>query len=160
MEVVSLSEEERKQAILSMFYDEHLKGKVIAEKLNISTPYVTQVIKKDTRYVEEKQTRKLKNKEKHNKETAEYMKKKRLEQKALEEFVKQQHIEASKELSYLPEISDLVYRKWNPSAYHRDKKGDLVLDKKLTTSLDISKKLYMNTKTTTQKYKKRYCFSI
>ena len=41
-----------------------------------------------------------------------------------------------------------------------EKKGDLVLDKKLTTSLDISKKLYMNTKTTTQKYKKRYCFSI
>ena len=49
-----------------------------------------------------------------------------------------QHIEASKELSYTTEMSDLVYRKWNPSAYHGNNKGNLVIDRKLKVGLDVS----------------------
>ncbi len=155
-----MSEEERKLSIISMFYDNHLKGKEIAKELDISPAYVSQVIKTDNRYNLEKETRKTENRIKHNKETAEYMKKKREEQKQLDAIVANQHIEASKELSYFSEISDLAYSKWNSSAYHRDSKGNLVLDKKLKTSLDISKKVYMNIKIPTQKYKKKYCYSI
>ena len=64
-----------------MYYDKHLKGKEIANILTVTPAYVSQVIKTDCRYTLEKQTRKDKNKIKHNKETAEYMKKKREEQK-------------------------------------------------------------------------------
>ena len=158
--MVNLSEEERKQQIISMYYDKHLKGKEIANILTVTPAYVSQVIKTDCRYTLEKQTRKDKNKIKHNQETAEYMKKKREEQKRQEAIIKNQHIEASKELSYFTEISDLAFCKWNSSAYHIDSKGNKVLDRKLKTSLDISKKIYMNIKIPTQKYKKKYCYSI
>ena len=80
--------------------------------------------------------------------------------KQLYEFVKQQHIEASKELSYSFEISDLAYRKWNSSAYHRNSKGNLVIDRKLKVGSDVPKSINMNIKIPTQKYKKRYCYSI
>ena len=80
--------------------------------------------------------------------------------KQLFEFVKQQHIEASKELSYSFEISDLAYRKWNSSAYHRNSKGNLVIDRKLKVGSDVPKSINMNIKIPTQKYKKKYCYSI
>ena len=80
--------------------------------------------------------------------------------KELYEFVKQQHIEASKELSYTTEISDLADRKWNPSAYHRNSKGNLVIDRKLKVGSDVPKSINMNIKIPTQKYKKKYCYSI
>ena len=80
--------------------------------------------------------------------------------KELYEFVKQQHIEASKELSYSSEMSDLAYIKWNSSAYHRNSKGNLVIDRKLKVGLDVPKSINMNIKIPTQKYKKKYCYSI
>ena len=80
--------------------------------------------------------------------------------KQLYEFVKQQHIEASKELSYSSEMSDLAYRKWNSSAYHRNCKGNLVIDRKLKVGADVPKSINMNIKIPTQKYKKKYCYSI
>ena len=80
--------------------------------------------------------------------------------KQLYEFVKQQHIEASKELSYSSEMSDLAYRKWNSSAYHRNSKGNLIIDRKLKVGSDVPKSINMNIKIPTQKYKKKYCYSI
>ena len=80
--------------------------------------------------------------------------------KQLYEFVKQQHIEASKELSYSSEMSDLAYRKWNPSAYHTNSKGNLVIDRKLNVGSDVPKSINRNIKIPTQKYKKKYCYSI
>ena len=80
--------------------------------------------------------------------------------KQLYEFVKMQHIEASKELSYSSEISDLAYRKWNSSAYHRNSKGNLIIDRKLKVSSDVPKSINMNIKIPTQKHKKKYCYSI
>ncbi len=47
-------------------------------------------------------------------------------------------IEASKELSYSSEMSDLAYRKWNSSAYHRNCKGNLVIDRKLKVGADVA----------------------
>ena len=57
------------------------------------------------------------------------------------EFVKQQHIEASKELPYFSEMSDLAYIKWNSSTYHRNSKGNLVIDRKLKVGLDVPKSI-------------------
>ena len=80
--------------------------------------------------------------------------------KELYEFVKRRHIEASKELSYLSEMSDLAYRKWNPNAYHTNSKGNLVIDRKLNVGSDVPKSINRNIKIPTQKYKKKYCYSI
>lgn len=57
-------------------------------------------------------------------------------------------------------MSDLAYRKWNASAYHRNSKGNLVIDRKLKVGADIPKSINMNMKLPTQKYKKKYCYSI
>lgn len=57
-------------------------------------------------------------------------------------------------------MSDLPFRKWNSSAYHRNSKGNLVIDRKLKVGLDIPKSINMNIKLPTQKYKKKYCYSI
>lgn len=57
-------------------------------------------------------------------------------------------------------MSDLAYRKWNPSAYHRNNKGNLVIDRKLKVGSDIPKSINMNIKIPTQKYKKKYCYII
>ena len=47
-----------KEKIINLFYFEHLKVKNISEQLNISSAYITKIIKTDNRYVEEKQFRK------------------------------------------------------------------------------------------------------
>ncbi len=47
-----------KETIINLFYIEHLKVKEIAERENISSAYITKVIKKDNRYIQEKQYRK------------------------------------------------------------------------------------------------------
>ena len=53
-----------KGKIITLFYIEHLKVKEIAEKINISSAYVTKIIKKDIRYMQEKEYRKDISKEK------------------------------------------------------------------------------------------------
>ena len=55
---------------------------------------------------------------------------------------------------------DLAYIKWNSSAYHRNSKGNSVIDRKLKVGLDVPKSINMNIKIPTQKYKKKYCYSI
>lgn len=47
-----------KETIINLFYIEHLKVKEIAERENISSAYITKVIKQDNRYIQEKQYRK------------------------------------------------------------------------------------------------------
>mgnify|MGYP000871367525 CR=1 FL=1 len=51
-------------------------------------------------------------------------------------------------------MSDFAYRKWNYTAYHRNSKGNLVIDRKLIVGSDIPKSININMKLPTQKYKK------
>ena len=136
----------------------------IAKELDVNPSYITKIIKKDTRYIQEKEYRIQISKENRKIAKREWIRSKMQNEtetdKQLFEFVKQQHIEASKELSYSFEISDLAYRKWNSSAYHRNSKGNLVIDRKLKVGSDVPKSINMNIKIPTQKYKKRYCYSI
>ncbi|MCF0124758.1 MAG: hypothetical protein HUJ68_03205 [Clostridia bacterium] len=147
---------------MDKYYNEHERPSVIAKELNVDPSYITKIIKKDTRYKQEKQYRAEVSKENRRIAKKEWIRNKRQTEadKQLYEFVKQQHIEASKELSYSSELSDLAYIKWNSSAYHRNSKGNLVIDRKLKVGLDIPKSINMNIKIPTQKYKKKYCYSI
>ena len=151
---------DNKNYILDKYYNEHDKPTNIAKELNVNPSYITKIIKNDTRYIQEKEYRAEISRE--NRKITKWIKNKRQSEtdKQLYEFVKQQHIEASKELSYSSEISDLAYRKWNSSAYHRNSKGNLVIDRKLKVGSDIPKSINMNIKLPTQKYKKKYCYSI
>lgn len=153
---------DNKNYILDKYYNEHTKPTIIAKELNVNPSYITKIVKSDSRYIWEKEYRANISKENRKIAKREWIKNKRQSEtdKQLYEFVKQQHIEASKELSYSFEMSDLAYRKWNSSAYHRNSKGNLVIDRKLKVGADIPKSINMTIKLPTQKYKKKYCYSI
>ena len=131
-----------KEKILNLFYIEHLKVKEIAENTNVSSAYITKVIKKDTRYKKEKEFRKNKSKEKRKIDQNNFVKKKR-EIKQVEdnyEFVETQHIQAVMELSKCKRLSDENYRKWNKSAYnYNPSKHRYEFDKTLGRSYDVPK---------------------
>lgn len=130
--------------IISKFYDFHEKPNDIAKELEVSPSYITKIIKKDDRYSSEKAYRHEISKENRKVCKREWIKNKRKTEtdKQLDEMLKKQHIEASKELSYSYEMSDLAYVKWNRSAFVYDKNSsDLVLNKKLKCGADVPKRV-------------------
>lgn len=130
--------------IISKFYDFHEKPNDIAKELEVCPSYITKIIKKDDRYSSEKAYRQEISKENRKVSKREWIKNKRKTEadKQLDEMLKKQHIEASKELSCSYEISDMALVKWNRSAYKYDKNSsDLVLDRKLKCSADIPKRV-------------------
>lgn len=130
--------------IISKFYDFHEKPNDIAKELEVSPSYITKIIKKDDRYSSEKAYRQEISKENRRISKREWIKNKRKTEadKQLDEMLKKQHIEASKELSYSYEMSDLAYVKWNRSAFVYDKNSsDLVLNKKLKCGADAPKRV-------------------
>lgn len=47
----------KKDKILKMYYDEQLRQNDIANKLNVSQSYISQIIKKDKRYITNKENK-------------------------------------------------------------------------------------------------------
>ena len=130
--------------IISKFYDFHEKPNDIAKELEVSPSYITKIIKKDDRYSSEKAYRQEISKENRKVSKREWIKNKRKTEadKQLDEMLKKQHIEASKELSYSYEMSDLAYVKWNRSAFVYDKNSsDLVLNKTVKCGADVPKRV-------------------
>lgn len=133
---------ERKQQIIFLYYEKGLIQTEIAEKLNVSKAYITKIIKNDIRYQEEKQKRKSKNKLKNKQETKKYIKKKRENEKILNERVRKQHIQASMELSGRQSISNRNFRNWNKSIYEFNPKNKTYnLKKDITVSKDVPRKI-------------------
>ena len=152
----------KKEQILTKFYDLHERPSKIAKELEVTSAYITKIIKSDIeKYKKEKDYRSSISAENRKQYKANWNKthKKSKEDKELDEFVKLQHIQASEELSYHCEISDEAFRKWNPSLYHYTKSGNLVIDRNLKVSSDIPKKIKTNIKLPTQKYKRKYVYS-
>ena len=128
--------------IIKYFFNEHLKVKDIAERMNVSSSYVTRIIKQDKRYSEEKEYRYNKSKEKRKLDQNNFIKHKR-EQKMIDDnyaFVQEQHRQAVLELSKSKHLSDESYRKWNISAYkYNPSKHRYEFDEKLGRSIDVPK---------------------
>ena len=123
-----------KQEIITKFYDLHEKPSVIAKELNVNPSYVTKVIQKEYRAKINKENRK--------KSKCEWIRKKRHNDKQLDEYVKLQHNQASKELSYSSEMSDLAFAKWNRQMFRYDKNSsDLVLRKGFKYACDVPKRV-------------------
>lgn len=134
--------ESPKEQIIKYFFNEHLKVKDIAERMNVSSSYVTRIIKQDKRYSEEKEYRYNKSKEKRKLDQNNFIKHKR-EQKMIDDnyaFVQEQHRQAVLELSKSKHLSDESYRKWNISAYkYNPSKHRYEFDEKLGRSIDVPK---------------------
>ena len=135
---------ETKEIIIEKFYEEHLKPSAIARELGVNPSYVTKIIQKDSRYIGEKEYRTQISKENHKIAKREWIRNKRQNNynKQLDEYVKIQHNQASKELSYSNEISDLSLVKWNRNMYRYDKNSsDLVLKRGFKFAFDVPERV-------------------
>ena len=132
-----------KEIIIDLFYNKHLKPVDIALQVDVSNAYISKIIKKDSRYHEEKNERKQQNKLKHKERTIEYMKLKQQSNRDSYEALKSQLKQDAEELSYYFDISDRSFRKCNASAYkYNSKKKRFEIDRKLTVSIDVPKTVY------------------
>jgi len=131
-----------KENIINLFYIEHLKVKEIAQKENISSAYVTKVIKKDERYLKEKEYRKNRAKDKRKVAQNNFIKNKRYNRRIEDNysFIQAQHEQATRELSKSKHLSNESYRKWNYSAYkYNPSKRRYEFDSNLGRSADVPK---------------------
>ena len=135
-----------KEKILDLYYKQHLKQNEIAKIIGTSNQYVSKIVKADNRIKLEKEQRKLKNKENRaiylQKYFKTYIRSKKEDTlyKALQELQKQDALE----LSYRNNsISDYDFAKWNLSAYHTNKKGNLVLKRNIIIGFDVPKSVNM-----------------
>ena len=156
-------ETDRKEKILDLFFNEHLKQINIAQILDVSKQYVSKILKADSRYAEAKQNKLKENAIKRKEYLTEYFKtyqRPKDEDNSYEQMKAQQN-QDSLELSYYNSgyINDYAFAKWNISAYHRNKKGNLVLNKGLNVVFDVPRTINMNIKVQTQKFKHR-CYSM
>ncbi len=131
-----------KKEIIYFYYTEHLKVNDIANKLQISSAYITKVIQSDARYTKEKEYRKNISREKRKISQNMFIKTKR-DKKRIEDnyaFVQAQHNQASKELSKSNYLTDESYRKWNYSAYiYNPSKHRYEFREELGCSADVPK---------------------
>lgn len=135
-----------KEQILDLYYNQHLKQNEIAKIIGTSNQYVSKIVKSDNRINSEKEKRKLENKEKRTIYLQEYFKtynKPKKEDTLYQELQELQKQDAL-ELSYTSfTISDYNFAKWNLSAYHTNKKGNLVLNRNVVTGYDVPKSIKM-----------------
>ena len=62
MEVIEI---DKVTEITRLFYEEHLRPTDIAKQIGVGKSYITKIIQKDERYIEEKEYRATKSKERH-----------------------------------------------------------------------------------------------
>ena len=153
---------ENRENILDLYFNKHLKQIEIATIVGVSKQYVSKVIKADSRCKKEKQTRKDENAIKRKDYLKEYYKnydKSKIEDNSYEQLQALLY-QDSLELSYSSSnINDYAFAKYNSSIYHRDKNGNLKLNKGIKVGNDVPKTINMNIPVPTQKYKYR-CYSM
>lgn len=151
-------ETDRKERILDLFFNEHFKQVEIAKIVGVKKQYVSKIVKADSRYAEAKQNKIEENAIKRKEYLKDYYKtyKRPKQEDNSYEQLKAQQLQDSLELSYSSgNINDYAFAKWNISAYHRNSKGNLVLNKGLNVGFDVPRTINMNIKVPTQKYRNR-----
>lgn len=153
----------KKDEILRLYYEEHLKQQDISQKVEVSQGYVSQVIKNDKRYNDNRETKhkaSIIKKANYNKEYYKTYTRPKKVDNSYEEMQAQLEKDIA-ELSYYRSynMSDYDFVKCNSSAYHRNSKGNLSLVNGLTVGFDVPRMVNMNIKVPTQKYKHRFCMS-
>lgn len=128
--------------ITRLFYEEHLRPTDIAKQIGVGKSYITKIIQKDERYIEEKEYRATKSKERHKVCKRNYINKKRQADKQEYQAMIIQINKDNEYLSTRKEISDIDFAKWNCGMYDYDKKnGDLVLKNGIVTGYNVCKRV-------------------
>ena len=83
-----LNSKEIKEKIIELFFIEHLRPVDISKKLKVGMPYITKIIQKDSRYIEEKELRRLESKEKNKIQKRIYAQNKRKKEKKKNKNIK------------------------------------------------------------------------
>ena len=135
-----------KEKILEMYFDKNMRTKDVATKLGVSSAYITKVVKVDSRYIDEKETRRKKGIEKHKEDTRKIQKRQSMkiaEKRNIDDLIlKEIHRQDSMELSKHKTLSDEAYRKWNTSAYkYNNDKERFEFREELGRSYDVKKYL-------------------
>lgn len=116
---------EKRQKIEELFFEQNKTIKEISEELNLSNSYVSRVLKQNINYHNEKERRKqekLKNRREVQKNLIYNERKKKARENYLQnQFVKQSHEQASRELSKSRKLGNDALRKWC-SLYNYNKK--------------------------------------
>ena len=117
--------------------------KDIANKVNIAESTVCRIIKKDQRYMEEKENRKRLNKIKRNKDIQRRVEGNRKNNSSDIQILKKMHEQASLELSGGNKpISNRAFRDWNTSAYKYNYKNKCYeLKKGINAGADAPKRI-------------------
>ena len=131
----------KKQNIIDLYYEENMEIKTIANKVQVSRAYITKVIKADERYDKIKLKKKEETKQRKKEYTKYKMRELRSSKIREEATIRQQHYQATKELSGgYPIISNRAFRKWNSSAYnYNERKKCYVLNKKINATYSTPK---------------------
>ena len=108
-------------------------------------PYITKIIQKDSRYFQEKETRKQDNKEKQKEQKRIYAKNKR-EKERQEKEAYQKLLTLinndNKFLSTKKKTDDIKYAEWNRSAYnYYENTSDLILKDEIRTGYNVAKRV-------------------
>ena len=134
-----------KDKIIELFFIKRLKPVEISKKLKVGMPYITKIIQKDERYIEEKELRKSENKEKNKIQKRIYAQNRREKEKQDKIEYEKLLIQINKDnqiLSTKKKENDLQYAKWNRSVYEYDKNtSDLVLKDGVNAGYAIAKRV-------------------
>ena len=134
-----------KDKIIELFFTEHLRPVDISKKLKVGMPYITKIIQKDLRYIEEKEARKLESKEKNKIQKRMYAQNKRKKEKQEKQEYQKLLVQINRDNEYLStkkKENDLQFANWNRSAYEYDKdSSDLVLKDNLNAGFNVAKRV-------------------
>lgn len=135
----------KKEEIAKLYYEEHLIQENIAKKIGVTQGYVSQVIKADERYINNKEIKHQESLQKKANYNKEYYKTYKRPKKDDDSYAQQQAQldKDSLELSYTSwHISDLAFAKWNRQMFKYDKNSsDLVLKRNIVVSCDVPKRV-------------------
>ena len=130
------------EEITRLFYEEHLKGTEIAKRIGVNKSYVTKIIQKDERYINDKESRMIQSKERHNACKREYIIRKRQTDKQEYQALLRQINADNEYLSTKNEMSDVAFTNWNRGMFDYDKySSDLILKKGITTGYNVPKRV-------------------
>lgn len=134
-----------KDKIIELFFEKHLKPVDISKKLGVKMPYITKIIQKDSRYIQEKETRKQDNKEKQKTQKRIYAQNKREKERQEKQDYQMLLIQINNDNKFLStkrKASDIKYAEWNRSAYNYDKDtSDLILKDEINAGYNVAKRV-------------------
>ena len=128
--------------ITRLFYEEHLRPTDIAKQIGVSKSYITKIIQKDERYIEEKGYRVSQSKERHKACKRNYINKKRQADKQEYQAMIIQINKDNEYLSTKKKLSDEAFSNWNRGMFDYDKNSSaLILKAGINVGFDVPRKV-------------------